>query len=179
MAEPPAVAESAIIVPVELPVAIRRLRDRLDYAAGVGVLPHVTLLYPFMPPETLDDGVREDLRRLLAGHAPFPFTLASVGRWPGLVYLPAEPATPFSRLIGTLAAAYPDYPPYGGLHALEDIVPHVTIAENPQSSHLEAAERALPALLPVRGVAREVWLVAQPAAGQRWQTLWQLPLGGG
>lgn len=169
-------SESAIIVPVDLPVAIRRLRDRMDPSASVGVPAHVTLLYPFMPAEALDDDVRADLRRIVGTHQPFTFVLASVGRWPDVVYLAPEPSAPFSRLIEALAAAYPDYPAYGGAHALADIVPHVTIAQDPRPGYLEAAERALPALLPVRGVAREVWLVAH-AQGARWETIWELSLG--
>ena len=45
--------ESAIIVPVQVPVAVGRLRDRMDPSAAQGVPAHVTLLYPFMPPEAL------------------------------------------------------------------------------------------------------------------------------
>jgi len=169
-------SESAIIVPVDLPVAVRRLRDRMDPSAAVGVPGHVTLLYPFMPAEALDAAVHAEVRRIVGAHEPFTFVLASVGRWPDVVYLAPEPAAPFSRLIEALATAFPDYPPYGGAHALADIVPHVTIAQDPRPGYLEAAERALPAMLPVRGVAREAWLMAH-LAGARWETIWELALG--
>ena len=55
--------ESAVIVPVQVPVAVNRLRDRMDPSAAQGVPAHVTLLYPFMPPEEL----KEDVRRRVEG----------------------------------------------------------------------------------------------------------------
>lgn len=170
--------ESAIIVPVEVPVAMRRLRDGLDPAAAVGVPAHITLLYPFIRPEALDDGVRAEVARIIATESAFPFVFRRVERWPDIVYLPPEPSAPFSRLVGRLAAAYPDYPPYGGAHDLADIVPHLTIAQSNRADYLEAAVHALPALLPVRGFAREASLIAH-APGERWQSLWKLPLAAG
>ena len=176
MAAKAQVAEGAIIVPVELPVAVRRLRDRMDFAAAQGVPAHVTLLFPFMAPEQLDgDGLRT-LARIVAREPAFSFSLERVGRWPDVVYLAPEPDAPFRRLIAALAEAFPDYPPYGGAHA--EVVPHVTIVENPRPDYLSAAEHALPAMLPIREVAREVWLIGHSPA-QLWRTHLQLPLGAG
>ena len=70
-------------------------------------------------------------------------------RWPDVVCLLPEPSQPFSRLIVALAAAFPQYPPYAGAHALADIVPHLTIAHTSRTDYLDAAEHALPASLPV------------------------------
>ncbi|MDP8904606.1 MAG: 2'-5' RNA ligase family protein [Chloroflexota bacterium] len=166
--------ESAIIIPVELPVAIKRLRDRMDASAAQGLPGHVALLYPFLAPESLDEDAREELRRLIGSHEPFSFVLSSVGRWPDAVYLAPQPAEPFSRLIAALEA-------YAGDRAHRrrqaEGAPHVTVARDRRPGYLEAAERALPAMLPVRGVAREAWLIVH-RPGERWQRLWQLPLGG-
>lgn len=177
---PESAGESAVIVPVEVPVAIRRLRDRMDPSAAQGVPAHVTLLYPFVPPAELTDGVRAELGRIIATEAVFPFVLRRVERWPKVVYLPLEPTEPFSRLISALAAAYPQFPPYGGAHAVADIVPHLTVAASDRADYLDAAAHALPGLLPVRDVCREAWLIAHDA-GERWRTVWRLPLtsGGG
>ena len=172
--EPATRGESAIIVPVEVPIAVRRLRDRLDPSAAQGVPAHVTLLYPFMPPDRLGEDVRAEVARLIAGQAAFPFTLARVERWPDVVWLAPEPDAPFRRLIDELARAFPDYPPYGGVHA--EVVPHLTVAQDPRPGYLEAAEHALPALLPIRDVAREAWLIAH-AADEPWRSVWRLPLG--
>jgi 2'-5' RNA ligase len=169
------VGESAVIIPVEVPVPIRRLRDRMDASAALGVPAHVTLLYPFVAPAALDDAVRAELGRIIGTEVVFPFALRHVERWPNVVYLPPEPSDPFSRLIRALATAYPDYPPYGGAHALADIVPHLTVAQSDRTDYLDAAAHALPGLLPVRDVCREAWLIAHDA-GERWRTVWRLPL---
>jgi 2'-5' RNA ligase len=166
--------ESAIIVPVQIPVAMGRLRDRMDPSAVDGVPPHVTLLYPFMSVDLLNPDVRGELERIVANEPAFPFRLASVGRWPNVVYLTPEPDEPFRRLTQALAAAFPEYPPYEGVH--ETIVPHVTIAQDVPDDYYAAAEHALPAMLPVRAVAREAWLIGHTPA-QPWHTLWRLPFG--
>ena len=171
-------AESAIIVPVDLPIAMRRLRDRMDPLAAQGVPAHVTLLYPFAPPATLDAGSRARVARTIASESAFSFVLARVERWPGVVYLRPEPGEPFDRLIRALAAAFPDYPPYGGAHAVADIMAHVTIAQSDRADYLDAAAHALPAFLPVRAVCREAWLIAHRPA-EHWRTVWKLPLAGG
>jgi 2'-5' RNA ligase len=166
--------ESAIIVPVNVPIALARLRDRMDPSAAVGVPAHVTLLYPFMPPAALKDDVRRVIERIIAREPSFSVNFRSVARWPSVVYLPPEPVEPFRRLTAALAAEFPDYPPYGGVHA--DVVPHLTVAEGQPDDYFAAAEHALPALLPVRDTVREAWLIGhQP--DRPWRTLWRLPFG--
>ena len=168
------VGESAIIVPVQVPVAVGRLRDRMDPSASQGVPAHVTLIYPFMPPDLLKDDVRRTVEQIIAAEAAFPFVLSSVGRWPNVVYLVPEPSEPFRRMTSSLAAAFPDYPPYEGVHP--DVVPHLTVAAEVPEDYLAAAEHALPPMLPIRDVAREAWLIGHTPA-QPWHTLWRLPLG--
>lgn len=166
--------ESAIIVPVDVPVGVNRLRDRMDPSAAEGVPAHVTLLYPFMAPAHLDENVRRRVADILAAEPAFPIVLGSLSRFPDVVYLEPEPAEPFRRLTRALAAAFPEYPPYGGVH--DRIVPHLTVAHRAPPDHIAAAEHALPALLPIRAVVREAWLIGH-LPEQRWHTLWRLPLG--
>jgi 2'-5' RNA ligase len=168
------IGESAIIVPVIVPVAVQRLRDRMDPSAADGVPAHVTLIYPFMPPSELKDDVRRRVEEIVASEPTFPFVLRAVGRWPTVVYLEPEPDDPFRRLTNALAAAFPNYPPYEGAHA--EVIPHVTIASDVPDDYFDAAVHALPALLPIRDVAREAWLVGHTPE-QSWHTLWRLPLG--
>ena len=163
-------AESALIVPVDVPMTVRRLRDRMDPTAMVGVPAHITLLYPFVRLDRPDDRLRAEVSRIVAGEAAFRFVLKRVQRWPDVVCLLPEPSWPFSRLIGELAAAFPDFPPYGGAIALPDIVPHLTVAHTARSDYLDAAEHALPALLPVRAYCREVVLIGH-APGERWRVI--------
>jgi 2'-5' RNA ligase len=168
-------SESAILVPVEVPVAVRRLRDRMDPFAVLGVPAHVTLLYPFVAPEQLDESVRTVVAGIVAGEPSFPFTLTVARRWPDVVYLAPEPDEPFRRLTLALVDAFPEYPPYG--RADGEVVPHVTVAQAVPESYLLAAQHALPPLLPIRDVAREAWLMVKSAG--RWRTHWHLPLSGG
>jgi 2'-5' RNA ligase len=157
-----------------VPVAVGRLRDRMDPSAAQGVPAHVTLLYPFMPPVDLTEVVRSRVERIIAAEQSFPFRLTGVVRWPNVVYLAPDPAEPFRRLIKALAAEFPDYPPYGGMH--EEIVPHVTVAQDVPEDYFAAAEHALPQMLPIPDVAREAWLIGHTPQ-QPWHTLWRLPLG--
>ena len=166
--------ESAIIVPVQVPVAVARLRDRMDPSAAQAVPAHVTLIYPFMPVEMLKEDVRRTVEQIVAGQPMFPFVLASVGRWPNVVYLAPDPAEPFRKLTLRLAEAFPDYPPYEGAH--DEVVPHLTVAQDVPDDWLAAAAHALPGQLPIRDVAREAWLIGHTPE-KPWHTLWRLPLG--
>ena len=166
--------ESAIIVPVQVPVAVNRLRDRMDPSAAQGVPAHVTLIYPFMPPDLLKDDVRRQVEQIVAAEAAFPVTFTSMRRWPNVVYLAPEPAEPFRRLTAALAEAFPDYPPYEGVHP--EVVPHLTVAQDVPDDYYAAAEHALPGMLPIRDVAREAWLIGH-TPDQPWHTLWRLPFG--
>ena len=69
-----------------------------------------------------------------------------------LVYLAPNPAEPFKQLTKVLAAAFPDWPPYGG--AFDDVVPHLSIGE--ELSEPEFA--ALQERLPIAATADEVTL---------------------
>lgn len=167
------VGESAIIVPVSVPVGVSRLRERMDPSAAQGVPAHVTLIYPFMSPALLKDDVRRRIEAVVAAEPTFPFVLGTVRRWPNVVWLEPEPDEPFRRLTQALAAAFPDFPPYEGAHA--EVVPHLTVAQDVPDDYYAAAEHALPAYLPIREVAREAWLIGH-TPDQPWHTLWRLPL---
>jgi 2'-5' RNA ligase len=166
--------ESAIIVPVRVPVGVMRLRERMDQSAAEGVPAHVTLLYPFMPVEQLTNDVRRTIEGIIASEPSFSLVLEAVRRWPNVVYLEPTPAEPFRRMTAALAAAFPEYPPYEGAH--DEVVPHLTVAADQPEDFYAAAEHALPPMLPIRDVVREAWLIGH-TPDQPWHTLWLLPLG--
>ncbi len=166
--------ESAIIVPIAVPVTIARLRERMDPSAAAGVPAHVTLLYPFLPVDGLDDEVRRKVLRIVAAEPSFTVSFNAISRFPNVVYLPPEPADPFRRMTAALAVEFPDYPPYEG--AYETVIPHLTVAQDVAADYYAAAEHALPAALPVRHIVREAWLIGHMPE-QPWHTLWRLPLG--
>jgi len=150
------------------------LRDAHDPSAADGVPAHVTLLFPFRAVERIDD---DSLARAdgIAGDAePFDFVLARIGRFDGTLYLAPEPATPFVVLTRALAAAFPEHPPYGGLHA--DVVPHLTVARG-DAAVLERAAGVLARSFPHAGIAaraHEMLLIANDTG--RWRTLHRFQL---
>jgi 2'-5' RNA ligase len=133
-------------------------RRRLDPSAAWGVPPHVSLLYPFVPPAEVDIALVRDLTAIVAAVPAFRFRLESVG-WFGdrVLWLAPEPAVPFKALVERLSARWPEYPPYGG--DFSELVPHLTIGENAPREELEQAAGAISARLPVRCFAGEVWLM--------------------
>jgi len=140
------------------------LRLRHDPMAALGVPAHVTVLFPFAPPDEVDEaGVRE----LATAHARFAFELADVWRFGDEVtWLAPEPAAPFSALTDAAAARWPEYPPYEGVHDV--VIPHLTLALGVVDIDIE---------LPISCVARELDLLEEAADG-RWSTRARYALGG-
>ena len=95
--------ESALLVTVAAAEpAVARHRSRLDTSAAVGVPAHITVLYPFLPPDLIDADTHATLARLFASVPGFPFTLDQT-RWfpdPVLWLGPSDPAR-FSALTGS------------------------------------------------------------------------------
>ncbi|HEX5586670.1 MAG TPA: 2'-5' RNA ligase family protein [Acidimicrobiia bacterium] len=153
-------------------------RERLDPSAVHGVPAHVTVLYPFMPPDEISDGVVRTLRALFAGAAPFDFALARVA-WFGdtVVYLAPEPAAPFVALTNLVQARFPAYRPYEG--AFDDVTPHLTVGDRGGVDALRRAGVAVEPALPIAARASDVWLMAGSATVGAWRVRARFPLGGG
>jgi 2'-5' RNA ligase superfamily len=162
-----------ITVPAAEP-AVAGHRSRLDRSAADGVPAHITVLYPFLPPDQIDAGIRATLARLFAAVPGFRFTLDRTGWFgdPVLWLGPSDPA-PFSALTGLVAAAFPACPPYGG--RIAEVIPHLTIGEGAARADLEAAEAAVRPHLPIEAEATSVTLMTGPPPGSaspvaRWTT---------
>jgi len=163
-------AESALLVPVPAAAAVvDRWRRRLDPAAAWGVPAHVTVLYPFVPPELIDVGLLADLQAVFASAPSFPVNLKAV-KWFGtqVVWLAPEPDAPFRKLINLVADRWPDFPPYGGEHP--DVTPHLTVGDAAASELLEEAASLVAAELPIRAFVDEVWLMTGTTAPHSWTT---------
>lgn len=172
------IKESALAIPVPAaePV-VGTFRARHDPSAAVGVPAHITVLYPFMPPEKIDDQVEADLGALFLARSAFSFSLNKLKTFPEVLYLAPDPEAPFRDLIGRVVAEYPAYPPYGGV--FQDHIPHLTIghAEDDLAlTQLQAEFTAYAAaMLPIRAMVSEVSLLE--IAGQRWRIRAEFPLG--
>lgn len=175
----PAEEESALVVTVpEAEPLIGDLRQRHDPSAAVGVPAHVTVLYPFMPPARIDASVEAALRSLFADVAAFGYRFERVERFGDTtVFLAPEPVASFAALIRAAAAAWPEYPPYGGVH--ETVIPHLTVGDRLDPGAADAiatqAQAALARSGPVVGSAASVELIVEHDG--RWATARSFPLG--
>jgi 2'-5' RNA ligase len=120
--------QSALLVLVpEAEPLVRALRLRFDPSAAVGVPAHISVLFPFMPPEQLTADVLERLRAIAGGFVEFDFTLNRTARFARTTYLVPEPDKHFAAMTAKLAREFPDYPPYGG--RFPEVIPHLTVAD--------------------------------------------------
>lgn len=166
-----------MIVRVELPPSLERLRRRSVDDADDGLPAHITLLYPFVAPDRLDPSVREDLASVVDGVVPLEYALTGPARWPDTVYAAVEPARPFAQLQAALAAVFPAFPIYGRDVAFE-FVPHVTIAEGAAAADPGVLADPGWRTLPRRMTASGIEVIAAGKDG-RWRTVWRIRFGGG
>ncbi|HLQ53010.1 MAG TPA: 2'-5' RNA ligase family protein [Streptosporangiaceae bacterium] len=157
---------------------VGRLRDRLDRAALWGVPAHVTVLFPLATPDAITGAVIEIAAAAVASVRAFDCEFARVC-WFGedVVWLAPEPAGPFRALTNLVHAAFPQFPPFGGVYA--DVVPHLTVGNRPDggSAALHAAEAEVTPALPVRTQVRHAWLMTGTQALASWRVVAELPLG--
>jgi 2'-5' RNA ligase len=165
---------SALLVPVEeAEPVVGALRRVYDPVAQHGVPAHVTVLYPFVPPDEITDDTVAAVASALRDERAFPFQLATVGRFPdGVLYLAPDPSESFLALTRLLAAAFPACPPYGG--RFEVVVPHLTVADC-DGAPLDEIEAKLAARLPIAAHAARVDLIVE-GADQRWTVRASFPL---
>lgn len=169
------VSETALLVPVrEAEPLVRHHRHEFDPVAPLGVPAHVTVLYPFLPPEQVDNDVCDAIADVVDGLHAFEFELRDVRRFPdGVVYLAPEPTAPFVEITAALVARWPDHPPYGG--AYDTVIPHLTVAQTNGSAAVAAMEAELTDGLPIPALADAVWLMeGQPK--DRWAIRAVFPL---
>jgi len=145
--------------------AVGALRLRHDWSAALGVPAHVTILFPFAPPERVDEA---ELAALVAARAAFDFELARLETFPGalVTWLVPEPAEPFVELTNAVWRRWPEFPPYEGIH--EVVIPHLTVSD----SGLLDVELDLP----IACRAREVALIEEGDDG-RWAERRRFALG--
>jgi 2'-5' RNA ligase len=164
-------AETAVVVLLpELEPLIGGWRRRYTGDGGRGMPPHVTLTIPFADSADLRDRIGP-LGRALGAFVSFEVTLARTARFPGVVYLCPEPDEPFVAMTEALAAAFPEFPPYGD--EFQEIVPHVTVAQA-DDAVLAGLERELVPKLPVKARVERAWLVENTPAGWRRHTAFPL-----
>lgn len=175
MTELPFVAgQTALVVTVpEAEDVVGEFRREHDQSAAFGVPAHVTVLFPFLPAESIDAAVLAELRHLFGTVPPFDLSFERTGRFPDVLHLEPQPSEPFRELTSAVAARWPTHPPYGGQFA--DVVPHLTVAQSDDQSVLDDIERTVNARLPLAARVTAVRLLGFDA--RRWDGTADFALG--
>lgn len=171
--------ESALSVEVpEAEDLVSSWRLRHDPLALQCVPCHVTVLYPFVAPEELDERVLDRVRQVLARMRPFDFSLVGLGEFPGVLWLQPEPNDGFRQLTQAMRAEFPEHPPYGG--RFPDTQPHLTVAivdaGDAQHQLRQQLDNALGPRLPIPCRASSVTVWASDDSGY-WVRRVVLPFG--
>jgi len=173
--DPAPVAESAVLVPVpEADAVLGDVRRGLDRVGGSRVPAHVTVVYPFVPPDRIDADVEAVLARAVASVDAFDAVFARI-EWFGddVLFLAPEPDTGFRQLTSAVVAAFPQHPPYHGAYA--DPVPHLTVGAGAPPAQLTAAVPRVRAALPVSSRISHA-LLMQGTGDEAWQVRGRFPL---
>ncbi len=151
-------SESVLLVPVpEAAPLVHQYRLRYDPAASANVPEHITLLYPFLASDQLDDAVVAKLRAVFKAASPFSFTLHCTAWFEqSILYLAPEPAAPFIDLTHRLSQAF-GVLPYEGRYP--EVNPHLTIAQHGPKDALIQIAADVAGNLPIDAVAREAWVM--------------------
>jgi hypothetical protein len=140
-----------------------------------GMIPHVTLVIPFVPAAAIDDGIDYRLRSLFGSFASFDYRLRQLESFEsGVLYLPPEPTRPFVELVSALVEEFPEHLPYEGIH--DEVIPHVTVAVSEDDALLERIRAEVAPGLPIRCRAEEATLVERDT-DLRWNPAASFALG--
>jgi len=153
------VLETALVIRVpEADPFVHSVRSKYDPAAAGSIPAHITINYPFLPEAKVDTALFHRLSGIFSSIEPFDFTLIEIGKFPGALYLKPALDDPFLLLINTVAAEFPESPPYGGVH--KDLIPHLTIAHSgfieDYSKVENDIEKELKELIPISSIASQV-----------------------
>ncbi len=135
-----------IVVPHELQAIAVPLLRRHAPDTLTRVPAHLTVLYPFVPYDQLDEACLQ-LQSICAGIAPFELTMAGYAEFPGVIYMPPRNPRPIKHLFQRISPHFPDCQPYRGAYG-DEITPHLTVGEFESDGEQHAAWAALPRYVP-------------------------------
>lgn len=166
-------SRTALIIEAPPSKTLITIRNKLATDARLGVPPHLTVLFPFVPAEQFDSSVSESLSLVVGEFRPFDFSLTHTG-WFGdsILWLGPEQPAPFVELTDAIVRAFPEYPPYEGRH--DAAVPHLTLGDSGSPIDLKQAERIIRPKLPLASTAK-VLSVLQQGVNGRWHLRERIP----
>ena len=173
--------ESAVIVTIgEVEPAVAGHRRYLDIASSWGVPAHVTVLYPFVRPRSLDDTVIERLGAAINSVPSFDCTFSRCDWFDDeVLWLAPEPDQGFRDLTAAVFREFPDTPPYGG--NVEHPIPHLTVGDRTRipvpPAALRAAEVNVTRQLPIATRVERALLMAGAQRVSSWSSIREFSLG--
>jgi hypothetical protein len=139
----------------------------------------LTLLYPFVPRESMTAAHLDTLRAFFAPRPPLVFDLTRLDEFPdAVVYAVPEPDHDLRATMRALWALFPDHPPYG--RANSDPPPHASLAliEGDPAPVREAVATRVQGLLPAHCAVDEASLLEE-VEPDHWRVRETFPFGGG
>ncbi|MDP9341723.1 MAG: 2'-5' RNA ligase family protein [Actinomycetota bacterium] len=160
--------QTALLVPIpEAEPLVGPWRARYALDARKGVPAHVTVMAPFLRPEEIGPDVVGNLNETLGRFEPWDFRLVRPARFDdALLYLEPDRADPFLELTRVVMDLFPGLKPYGGQLELDEVIPHLTVADCQapgiceDGAVLDRVEREIAGSLPVDATASQVWLMS-------------------
>jgi 2'-5' RNA ligase len=166
-----------IVAPHELQAIAVPLLQRYARDTLTRVPAHLTLLYPFVAYERLDEACAR-LREVCATLPAFEVTMAGYAQFPGVIYMPPRNPRPIKSLFHRISPYFPECAPYRGAFG-DDITPHLTVGEFEGDEDQRAAWAVLPRYAPFTfRVTRLHILYGIDHIALPWLTYAVLPLGG-
>lgn len=169
--------ETGLIIPVPaFESFIQHHRTFNQAVPPPGVPAHLTLLYPFLPPDGCEEA-RTEVVDFFAEVEPFEFRLTEVGWFDErVVFLAPDDPAPFVALTERLVAHWTQCIPYGGRHGGTH-VPHLTLGIEGTPAEMASLAEAAEKLLPVSCVADQAWLMIGTPRPAQWQVREQFRFG--
>jgi len=135
-----------IMAPYRVQAFAVSLRRQYSFDGMMRVPAHITVLFPFAPPDQLDQ-VTDHLHDLYADTQPFDVTLDGYGYFPRATYMRPLYPSPIKALFRRVHTIFPEYPPYRGAFGDDDITPHMTVGEF--ASEAERQQAVFPPYAPL------------------------------
>lgn len=163
-------------IPAAGPV-VDEWRARLDPTAAWGIPAHVTVLFPFLPPDELGTQVESELETIFSAVDAFDASFRRV-KWfaEQVLWLAPEPDQPVRELTKRVTSRWDHLVPYEGNFPYDD--PHLTVGQRSPVDLLREAAHALESDLPIDTVVDEVWLMTGERAEATWRREAAFRLGG-
>ena len=115
-----------IMVPVlEAEPYVAQLGERFDPSARRGLGAHITIVHSNLSSDSFEPKFLEHIGACATSTSPFEYWITKVARFPGTLYLAAEPASRFALLQERLAPVLPVRE--RERQRTEPLVPHVSI----------------------------------------------------